>query len=116
MYKKDGKNIDIAFSTARMGSTPRRSPSNISPRNIGETATERNCDNPIRSRGTTMLSTKLHDPSIEAAETYYRVARHHEARWKREERLRMAAQRREGRPHHREDRRSARLRKWGEDR
>jgi len=63
-----------------------------------------------------MLSTTLHDQYTEAAETYYRVARHHEARWKREERLRMAVQGHEGRSHHREERRSARRWRGGEDR
>lgn len=63
-----------------------------------------------------MLSTTLHDQSTAAAETYYRVARHHEARWKREERLRMTVQEREGRSHHREERRMSRRWRGGEDR
>ncbi len=63
-----------------------------------------------------MQPTTSPDQPADAAEFNYHVARHHEARWKREERLRLAVQRREDRPRHREDRRASRRRRWDDDR
>jgi len=58
-----------------------------------------------------MLPTATRDHSTSSLEPFYDL-RHHEARWKREERLRAATRRREERPHRYDGRRASRRWTW----